>query len=240
MAVLRGWHTQRILASLLAAMPVGILRPRALPREGPPRLFTGDRALYMGGQDWQLLSDANIASHLGLPGPLPEELRLALDSIWEGSLTLVRRLASVVRNVSNGIDLTVRDAQSPDVAPAHYPLAGMGDAVWSELIQALLAHLDPDRVEDEPRADARRPAAFVTELYAAVGRGRRAVANPTLGVPYPVSSVLRPRGANRAAALSSAVVPVAAATPGLFLLDPPPRAGVGSDGWDPRAFPQRG
>ena len=223
MDTLRGWHTPRILASLLAGMPMGVLRPRALPREGQPFLGSGKRAFYVGGRDWPLLSDVAIASHLGLPGPLPEELRLALDRIGEGSLTLFRRLASVARSVRNVIDRTVRGAQSPAVAPALFPLAGMGDAVRSELIQALLAHLDPDRGEDEPHADARRPAAFVLEMYAAVGR---AVANPTSGVPYPVGSVLRPQGANRTAALIAAVGPVAAATPGLFLLDTPQVLGL--------------
>jgi hypothetical protein len=69
--------------------PQGGPAPHALPREGPPRIGAGTRAFYVGVQDWPLLSDAEIAVHLELPaGPLPEEFRLALDRIGDGSLTL--------------------------------------------------------------------------------------------------------------------------------------------------------
>jgi hypothetical protein len=195
MDILRGCHTPLVLASLLAAMPLGVVRPDALPRHGRARIL-GNSAFYVGGEDWPILTDVEIGEFLELPeGPLPDEVRMRLDRIEEGTLTLFRR-----------------------AAPALYPLARMGDAVRADLIQALLAHLDPARVRDQPYPDDKRPAGFYRGVYAAVGR---AVANPTTGHAYPVGRPLRYHGSNRHSALVAAVGSEDANTPGLFPLDPP-------------------
>ncbi len=71
MDILCGWHTPRVLASLLAAMPLGVVHPNALPRHGPARIL-GNPAFYVGGEDWPILTDVEIGEFLNLPEePLP-------------------------------------------------------------------------------------------------------------------------------------------------------------------------
>jgi hypothetical protein len=121
-----------VLASLLAAMPLGVVRPDALPKHRRVRILAPPAPpSAWGGADWPLLSDVEIANFLDLPeGPLPDELRLKLDRIEEGSLTLFRRLASVAQGIRSVVELTVKSAKSiPGPGPALHPLARMGDAV---------------------------------------------------------------------------------------------------------------
>ena len=83
-------------------------------------------------------------------------------------------MAQGIRSV---VELMVRGAESiPGAGPALFRLARLGDDMQADLIQTLLAHLDPDRMNDEPYSDDKRPEGYYQDMYAAVGR---VVANPT-------------------------------------------------------------
>jgi hypothetical protein len=129
MDILSGWHTPRVLASLLAAMPLGIVHPNALPRHWPAQIL-GNPAFYVGGEDWPILMDVEIWEFLELPeGPLLDAVRVRLDRIEEGSLTLFCRLASVAQGIRNLVELTVRSAEA--IAPGRRSTRSPGWATRS-------------------------------------------------------------------------------------------------------------
>ena len=164
---LRAWASPRLLASLLAAMQLGIICPSPSPKYGATR-SRGTLPLFVRGREVPHLSDVEVAEYLGLRDhtlpdelrdhTLPDELLRRLDRVGEGNLALFRRLSGVVWGIRSTVERTVMGASAfPGSEGALTPLASLGKAARGYLIQAILVDLDPNSVLDERRPIDKRP-----------------------------------------------------------------------------------
>jgi hypothetical protein len=212
------WHlggklTLRLGAPLLAAMPLGIIRPHAASFRGIR--IGGPGPLAVGSRNCPILTDVEVWFWLGCAEEqeIPEDFRERLDQSMESLLLRLECMTEMVLSVQDAVAETVMGANRvPDPSPLLFLLAHITKRVQPRLIRAFFADYMPF-VAPESKV---RVAGPTRRMVAAVGR---AIANLDGGL-YSVGCLLDIRCENRFTTLANAVGGADASVLGRFLLDP--------------------